>query len=178
MTQEHNPIGYIYISLVQVGSMEVTMPDTFFPELMSHTMASLPSAVKAAHVVLFVMGGAQSKNDSDNKSTCINAPSRKARYFCIIGAYWKPEHPNGKAETREWVKNCTNILHKYKTEGPQYSYAPDEINQGETVIGSGVDIFPHEVDFAKEIYPKLIGLKKKYDPKNLFHRNKNIPISY
>jgi FAD/FMN-containing dehydrogenase len=88
--------------------------------------------------------------------------NRHARYDMVLGSFWKVPGEGAERNT-EWTRGAWAKLEPF-TEGYY-------VNLGE----SQQDAHAHRVQTAYgENYPRLVALKKRYDPSNLFRLNANI----
>jgi hypothetical protein len=78
----------------------------------------------------------------------------------IDGIWAKPEDD---AANLTWVKSFWNAVQGY-SDGRLYLNFP----------GHGEDPSLAKRAFGRENYTRLTGIKKKYDPDNIFHLNQNI----
>jgi FAD/FMN-containing dehydrogenase len=88
--------------------------------------------------------------------------NRQARYDMVLGAFWKVPGEGAENNT-EWTRGAWAKLEPF-TEGYY-------VNLGE----SQQEVHAHRVQAAYgDNYPRLVALKKRYDPANLFRLNANI----
>jgi len=88
--------------------------------------------------------------------------NRHAKYDMVLAAFWKVPGEGAERNT-EWTRGAWAKLEPF-TEGYY-------VNLGE----SQQDAHAHRVQAAYgENYPRLVALKKRYDPANLFRLNANI----
>lgn len=105
---------------------------------------------------IWQMGGAVARVDDDEMAFS----GRRAGYTFNIGASTKTAE--GFETEREWVKNFWSALAPYHM-GVYSNFLMDE----------GVDRV--KLAYGERKYERLRELKKKYDPKNVFKSNQNIP---
>lgn len=106
-------------------------------------------------VVLEYYGGRASLPDTDATAF----PHRRARYDLGILAQW-----TDPAESRrqiEWTRGLWNAMQRFASGDVHFNFLNDD---GEAGIRSA---------FGAN-YQRLVALKRKYDPNNLFHLNHNI----
>ena len=72
--------------------------------------------------------------------------------------------PKNNAKMIEWAKNYWLALHPHSAGGAYVNMIMDE---GEDMVKAAY----------RDNYPKLAGIKAKYDPNNLFRSNQNIKPS-
>jgi FAD/FMN-containing dehydrogenase len=112
-------------------------------------------------IILEPMGGAISKLGEDD-----TALGRRDVAWCYHAlAMWM--EPGEEAETahREWARNLSADLDSETTDGVYLNFTSDE---GEERVRNS---------YGPEKYAKLVELKDKYDPANMFHLNQNIKPS-
>lgn len=139
ITQPLNSPGhYSYTSLVQIGTQDEELPETFFDEMLTHTRNSLPRSLKKAAAILFNIGGEMTTAD-DGTKTAINGAIRQARYFVIVESVWNNDYgEDGRLAARNWVKEVVRICDKYRV-APML-HAPDAIN--DAAIAAAVSLVP------------------------------------
>ena len=158
--------GHIYHTLIQFGSLDSELPSACFEQLLAFTAQSLPSSMKQATLLVFPMGGALSTNDPTGEKTCLASAIRKARYFGILEAYWKPEFGDaGKEAARTWCHGVTDILKPHCSENLRYAAADNYNND---------PLYKDQAGYGSVQYQRLGQLKAKYDPHNLLRNNMNI----
>jgi hypothetical protein len=81
----------------------------------------------------------------------------------IIGA-WQDEEQDDI--NRTWARDTWQAMQPYASEGVYVNYLGTESDEGINRIPSA---------YGAGKYERLLGLKKKYDPANLFRMNQNIP---
>jgi FAD/FMN-containing dehydrogenase len=109
--------------------------------------------------IVFRHGGAISRVDDDATA----ASHRDAPYMWHPIACWQDP-----AETEReigWVRDTSEAMAPYRTGGVYLNFEQDE---GEQHVRAG---------FSPEKYARLVALKDKYDPENLFRINQNITPS-
>ncbi len=113
----------------------------------------IPTVNSAMHI--YPMDGAV--HDVGKRDTAFSY--RNVKYNHIIAAV-SPD-PGPMPRYREWVRSYWDALHPHSSGGAYVNFLMDE---GEERIAAS---YP-------ENYQRLAGIKKKYDPHNLFHVNQNI----
>lgn len=133
----------------------------YLKELSDDAIATMVEAYASApaphdHTILYSMGGAVSRVDSDETAVAY----RDARYAFIIVGMW--EDATADNVNIQWVREYWNTIQPYSSEGFYINYEADTSHE--------------QVRFAygPEKYERLAALKKKYDPENLFRLNQNI----
>lgn len=84
---------------------------------------------------------------------------RNAKYWLLIIGTWK------SVEEREGVVNWVREVHQAMKPFASGTYAP--------VIGGGTEEDPTGLAFNSNMQ-RLVELKQKFDPQNLFRNNRNI----
>jgi hypothetical protein len=152
--------------------------DAFVDELISYIKTSVSPDMSGAAIVLQYIGGAIASSDPDNKNTCVSPLVRRARYFALIEARWKPETGDaGKAAAKEWAKKAYAMLAPYQA--AELRYALDETATVQRPALEDLKVSPKliatdNIAYANEILERLSALKAKYDGSNLFRQNVNV----
>jgi FAD/FMN-containing dehydrogenase len=81
----------------------------------------------------------------------------------VIGAWQDKEQDE---TNRNWARDTWQAMQPFASEGVYVNYLGTESDEGSNRIPAA---------YGAEKYEKLLGLKKKYDPTNLFRMNQNIP---
>lgn len=84
---------------------------------------------------------------------------RDARFSTVIAAMYP--NPEDTAKNMEWVRGYWEALHPYSAGGGYVNFMMDE---GQDRIAASY----------RDNYDRLVAVKNKYDPTNLFHMNQNI----
>lgn len=87
---------------------------------------------------------------------------RDAQYVHVIAAMY-PD-PADTPKNMEWVRNYWSALHPYSAGGAYVNFMMDEGQDRITAT-------------YRDNYDRLVAVKNKYDPTNLFHLNQNIAPS-
>ncbi len=88
---------------------------------------------------------------------------RNARYNLLIVGMW-PD-PGAKDENVKWVRDFWDAMEPYSSGGVYVNYLGQEADEGADRIKEA---------YGSEKYERLVALKNKYDPTNLFRMNQNI----
>ena len=88
---------------------------------------------------------------------------RGARYNLLIMGIWPDA--SAKDENVSWVRNLWDAMQPYSSGGVYVNYLGQEGDEGPERI---------QAAYGKEKYERLVTLKNKYDPGNLFQLNQNI----
>ena len=110
-------------------------------------------------VAIEQLGGAVSRVGMDD--TAFN--HRDARYNLLIVGMW-PD-PAAKDENVKWVRDLWDAMQPYSSGGVYVNYIGQEGDEGDARVKDA---------YGPEIYERLVALKNKYDPTNLFRLNQNI----
>jgi hypothetical protein len=134
-----------YLAELSDGALEAAR-DTF-------AECSLPDA----QVGFLQLGGALNERDEGDGAV----GNRDARYVAGVNAVWEPDDPNADAH-RQWVQDGWARIRPYST--------------GRTYVNfQGVD---EGLDRVRATYganyERLLEIKERYDPDNLFRVNRNI----
>src|SRR5215472_258163 len=88
---------------------------------------------------------------------------RNARYNLLIVGIWTD--PGAKADNVRWVRDLWDAMAPYSSGGVYVNYLGQEADEGGERVKSA---------YGPEKYARLVALKQKYDPTNLFRLNQNI----
>ena len=88
---------------------------------------------------------------------------RNARYNLLIVGMW-PD-PAAKDENVKWVRDLWDAMEPYSSGGVYVNYLGQEADEGAERVKAA---------YGPEKYERLVALKNKYDPTNLFRLNQNI----
>jgi FAD/FMN-containing dehydrogenase len=91
---------------------------------------------------------------------------RNARYNFLICGMW-PDR-TGDAENIAWVSDLWNAMQPYSSGAVYVNYLGQSVDEGAQRVKDA---------YGPEKYERLVALKKKYDPTNLFRLNQNIQPS-
>jgi FAD/FMN-containing dehydrogenase len=91
---------------------------------------------------------------------------RNARYNLLIVGIWTD--PAAKADNVRWVRDLWDAMAPYSSGGVYVNYLGQEADEGAERVKSA---------YGPEKYARLVALKQKYDPTNLFRLNQNITPS-
>jgi FAD/FMN-containing dehydrogenase len=91
---------------------------------------------------------------------------RNARYNLLIVGIWTD--PAAKADNVRWVRDLWDAMAPYSSGGVYVNYLGQEADEGAERVKSA---------YGPEKYARLVALKQKYDPTNLFRLNQNIKPS-
>jgi FAD/FMN-containing dehydrogenase len=103
------------------------------------------------------IGGAINEHDEDDGAV----GNRNARYMIGANAMWEPDEP--KADSfRQWIRDAWQRLHPFSTGRTYINFqtADESEDRIRATYGSN--------------FERLVEVKKKYDPDNLFRSNRNI----
>lgn len=109
-----------------------------------------------SQVVIFQMGGASSRVGEDATA----ASHRNAAYVLNIGACWEEQ---SQSETHiEWARTFWSDMRPFSTGGVYVNFLSQGEGEDRVRMAYGTN------------YERLVALKNKYDPSNLFRMNQNI----
>jgi FAD/FMN-containing dehydrogenase len=91
---------------------------------------------------------------------------RDARYNLLIVGIWTDAA--AKADNVRWVRELWDAMAPYSSGGVYVNYLGQEADEGAERVKSA---------YGAEKYARLVALKQKYDPTNLFRLNQNIKPS-
>ena len=87
--------------------------------------------------------------------------NRDARYVCGLIGMWEAGAPRG-AEFREWVRDAWQRIRPFTTGGNYINFQTDDEGEAGVRMAYGDNI------------DRLVEVKRRYDPHNLFRSNRNI----
>jgi FAD/FMN-containing dehydrogenase len=123
-------------------------------DLLVEEYASVPAP--QTHVVIEHMGGAVSRIGEDETAVS----HRNAPYNAIIIGMWS--EPVEDERTIDWVRRLWDALRPFSSGGVYVNYLS---NEGQDRVRAA---------YGPEKYERLVTLKNKHDPTNLFRLNQNI----
>jgi FAD/FMN-containing dehydrogenase len=111
-------------------------------------------------IFLFQLGGALARfGETDTP-----AGNRNAAYVLNVAASW--EDPAQADEHIAWSRECWSAMQQFSTGGVNVNFLTGE--EGDKRIRAA---------YGEANYERLVELKNKYDPQNMFRLNQNIPPS-
>jgi hypothetical protein len=116
--------------------------------------------IPGAEIGLLHLGGALNEHDEDDGAV----GNRDARFAFGVNGMWEPDEPN--ADTfRQWIRGAWERLRPFSTGRTYINFqtADEDGQRIRATYGTNFD--------------RLVGVKKAYDPDNLFRVNRNIPPS-
>jgi hypothetical protein len=123
-------------------------------DLMVERYASVPHPL--THVVLYTLGGAVSRVNPDATAVAF----RDASHAILVVGMW--EDAGADDHNIGWVREFLNAIQPFSSGGFYVNYdadtAPDRV----------------QAAYGPEKYRRLVELKRRYDPANLFRLNQNI----
>jgi FAD/FMN-containing dehydrogenase len=108
------------------------------------------------HVILYTLGGAMSRIDKDETAVAY----RDARHAFLVVGMWSDCAEDEK--NIRWVRDLWSAMQPFSSGGFYINYEAD----------TGLERV--EAAYGPEKYERLIAVKNKYDPVNLFRLNQNI----
>ncbi len=113
--------------------------------------------IPEAQLGILHLGGALNEHDGDDGAV----GNRDARYACGVIGIWKPDERD--ADTfPQWVRDAWERIRPFSTGGNYINF--QTVDEGEERIWA-----TYGANFDR-----LVEVKKKYDPDNLFRSNRNI----
>jgi FAD/FMN-containing dehydrogenase len=91
---------------------------------------------------------------------------RNARYNLLICGMWS--EPMEDVQNVKWVRNFWDAMKSYSSGAVYVNYLGQPKDEGLKRVKDA---------YGSEKYQRLVELKKKYDPTNLFRLNQNIDPS-
>ena len=111
-------------------------------------------------ILLFQLGGALARfGETDTP-----AGNRNAAYVLNVAASWEDSEQTDEQVT--WARGCWSAMQQFSTGGVNVNFLTGE--EGNQRVRAA---------YGAANYDRLVGLKNKYDPQNMFRLNQNIPPS-
>jgi hypothetical protein len=111
-------------------------------------------------ILLFQLGGALARfGETDTP-----AGNRNAAYVLNVAASWEDSEQTDEQVT--WARGCWSAMQQFSTGGVNVNFLTGE--EGNQRVRAA---------YGAANYERLVGLKNKYDPQNMFRLNQNIPPS-
>ncbi|SJM35448.1 FAD-binding oxidoreductase [Mesorhizobium delmotii] len=113
--------------------------------------------IPEAQLGILHLGGALNEHDGDDGAV----GNRDARYACGVIGIWKPEEP--EADTfPQWVRDAWKRIRPFSTGGNYINFQTADEDEERIWATYGAN------------FDRLVEVKKKYDPDNVFRSNRNI----
>ncbi|MFC4550324.1 MULTISPECIES: FAD-binding oxidoreductase [Halorussus] len=113
--------------------------------------------IPGGQIVFAHIGGALNERDPDDGA--VN--NRDARFAYGAAGMWEPDDPNGE-QYRDWVRDAWEQFRPFSTGGNYINF--QTADESEERI---------EATY-RDNYDRLVDIKEKYDPENVFQVNRNI----
>ena len=111
-------------------------------------------------ILIFQLGGALARFGE----TATPAGNRNAAYVLNVAASW--EDPTHTDEQISWARGCWSDMQQFSTGGVNVNFLTGE--EGDKRVRAA---------YGDANYKRLVEIKNKYDPHNMFRLNQNIPPS-
>ncbi|UCE82190.1 MAG: FAD-binding oxidoreductase [Deltaproteobacteria bacterium] len=131
-----------------------------FPEAAGNVLMEHAAKITSPHssILVFQLGGALARfGETDSP-----AGNRDAAYVLNVAASW--EDPAHTEEQIAWSRGCWSDMQQFSTGGVNVNFMTGE-EGGKRVLAA----------FGDANYKRLVEIKNKYDPQNMFRLNQNIP---
>jgi FAD/FMN-containing dehydrogenase len=162
------PMPYTALQLMQVEAFPRGMPGYFKAEFLDELsdeaidtlieMTAEPTS-PLAQILLQPLGGAIAEVGPDETAMAV----RDAKWCYHALVIWTPEMAPNEVHIK-WTKDLANAMSKYARPGVFLNFVANEgVDRVRATYGSNWD--------------RLVAVKDKYDPANLFRLNQNIPPS-
>ncbi len=109
-------------------------------------------------IIFFPLGGAVAKYPNDHSAV----GNRDAAYVLNIAASW--EKADDDVPNIEWARSAWRDMRRFSTGGTYINFLTQEDGADRIKDAYGAN------------YQRLVDIKKKWDPENLFRMNKNIEV--
>lgn len=133
-----------------------------FSEAAGGVLMDHAAKITSAHssMLFFQLGGAMARFEE----TDTPAGNRNAAYVLNVAASW--EDPAQTDEQIAWARGCWSAMQQFSTGGVNVNFLTGE--EGNQRVRAA---------YGAANYERLVELKNKYDPQNMFRLNQNIPPS-
>ncbi|MFC7047242.1 BBE domain-containing protein [Halobacteriaceae archaeon GCM10025711] len=113
--------------------------------------------IPAGQLVVVHVGGALNEHEEDDGVV----GNRDTRYIYGAAGMWEPDEPKG-AEYRQWVRDAWERLRPYSAGSTYINF--QTADEGDERIRATYG----------DNYDRLVDVKTRYDPDNLFRSNRNV----
>lgn len=168
-----SPVGDVLVRrpyVVQQSLLDATQPNgrryywksEYLPGLSDEALATFRehgARVTSPHsaIIFFQLQGAISELSADHSPM----GNRDAAYVLNITSGW--DSPNEDDRHIAWARNAWSDMRRFSTGGTYINFLTDDEGDDRTREAYGAH------------YERLVGIKTKWDPDNVFRMNKNIP---
>ncbi len=115
--------------------------------------------VPMADLAVLHLGGALNERAEDHGAV----GNRDARYVVGVKGMWGPDEPEGE-RFREWVRAAGDTVRPFGTGRTYVNFQTDDEPDARVRASYGAN------------YQRLVQVKRRYDPGNVFRSNRNIPL--
>lgn len=137
------------------GSMVTELDDRLFDRILE--FAGAPP-LPGNSVTIECYAGAMTRMDPDATAF----PHRDARYQIVANSQW--DDPADDESGRNWTRGVFNALEPYAKRGPFLNFVDVDGDDRQQRIRAGYGSH----------WDRLVDIKRRYDPENVFHRNNTI----
>ena len=133
-----------------------------FLEAAGNVLMGHAAKISSPHssILVFQLGGALARfGETDTP-----AGNRNAAYVLNVAAAW--EEPTHTDEQIAWARGCWSDMQQFSTGGVNVNFLTGE--EGDKRVRAA---------YGDANYKRLVEIKNKYDPQNVFRLNQNIPPS-
>jgi len=151
-----------YLDATEPRGMHYYWKTDYLTELGDHVLTALPELfsgcpIPDGEIGILHLAGALNEREEDDGAV----GNRDARYVVGVKGMWRPDDPSAETN-RTWVRDAWTRLHPLST-GRTYINFQSADEDGDRVRASyGAN------------YPRLLDLKRTYDPENVFSSNRNV----
>jgi FAD/FMN-containing dehydrogenase len=134
----------------------------YLTELGDDLLTALPElfadcTVPDGELGILHLAGALNERDEDDGAV----GNREARYVVGVKGMWRPDDPNADAH-RAWVRGAWTRLHPFSTKRTYVNFQTADEDDDRVRASYGTN------------YPRLVEVKRTYDPENVFRSNRNV----
>jgi FAD/FMN-containing dehydrogenase len=113
--------------------------------------------IPEAEVGFLHLGGALNEHDGDDGAV----GNRDARFVLGVNGMWGPDEPDADG-FRQWVRDAWERVRPFSTGGNYVNFQTADEDEGSVRATYGAN------------YDRLVRVKQRYDPSNLFRANRNV----
>jgi FAD/FMN-containing dehydrogenase len=151
-----------YLDATEPNGMHYYWKTEYLAELSDDLLAALPALFAACPIPggeLGVLHLAGALNDYDEDDGAVG--NRDAHFVLGAKGTWEPDEPNADA-FRQWVRNAWMRVRPFSTGRTYVNFQTADESEERVRESYGAN------------FERLVDVKQRYDPDNLFHANRNV----
>ncbi len=137
------------------GALVRGLPDGLLDTLLEYTSEPF---LPGLDIVIEWYSGAINRVDADDTAF----PHRDARYQVVVSGTW--DDPADDDRARDWTRGLYAALEPFAKQGSYLNFVATDESDRTRRIREGYG----------DHWDRLVGIKRRYDPQNVFHRNNTI----